>query len=77
VYASLRGRLEPGQRLVLLTDGLPETLDASGEPLGYDAIERAPVDASSAGAWLDGLIAGLRPVGEADDDWTLVAVERT
>jgi hypothetical protein len=76
-YAVLAGRLAPDQRLVLMTDGLPEALDASGEPLGYDAIEHAPATAADTGAWLDELIATLRPAGEADDDWTLVTVERT
>ena len=60
-----------------MTDGLPEALDATGEPLGYDAIEHAPATAADTGAWLDELIATLRPAGEADDDWTLVTVERT
>jgi hypothetical protein len=76
-YAVLPGRLAPDQRLVLMTDGLPETLDATGEPLGYDAIEHAPATPADTGAWLDELIATLRPAGEADDDWTLVAIERT
>jgi len=76
-YTALEARLEAGSRLLLLTDGLPESLDANGEPIGYDAIERAPKEAGDAGAWLDDLIATLRPPGDADDDWTLVAVDRT
>lgn len=76
-YAALAGTLAPDQRLVLFTDGLPETLDATGEPLGYDAIERAPAGPRDTVAWLDHLLATLRPVGDADDDWTLVVVEHS
>ncbi len=77
-YTPLADRLESGSRLLLLTDGLPEALDASGEPVGYEGLERLLSHGDrETGAWLDGMIATLRPSGEADDDWTLVAVERT
>ena len=36
-YHALRLRLAPGERLLLLTDGLPEAR-ADGAPLGYDAL---------------------------------------
>ena len=31
---------EPGDTLLMMTDGLPETLNASGDDLGYDAVRR-------------------------------------
>ncbi len=34
-------RMQPGDALVLISDGLPEWVDADGEPLGYDAVRRA------------------------------------
>ncbi|MEM7050598.1 MAG: SpoIIE family protein phosphatase [Acidobacteriota bacterium] len=35
-YREARLRLETGDTLLLITDGLPEQLDADGEPLGYE-----------------------------------------
>src|SRR5947208_7783400 len=37
--SSLESRLEPGEKLFLFTDGLPEAPLASGEPIGYPALE--------------------------------------
>jgi hypothetical protein len=37
-YLSLSLHLAPGERLLLLTDGLAEASDAGGEPLGYTAL---------------------------------------
>ena len=36
---TLEARLEPGDRVVLFSDGLPEAPRADGEPLGYAALE--------------------------------------
>ena len=38
-YASRTVDIAEDARLILLTDGLPEARDASGEPLGYQALE--------------------------------------
>lgn len=81
-YRSLVLRLAPGDRLLLLTDGLAEARTAGGEPLGYDALASlmaAPGgEASPPLAWLDGLVgrvrAATRPVLE--DDWTVLVLER-
>ncbi len=79
-YGSLEGRLEPGERLLLFTDGLPEAPTATGDPIGYPALERLlSADSISADVFVDRLFDQLRaataPVLE--DDWTAVAVERT
>jgi serine phosphatase RsbU (regulator of sigma subunit) len=69
--------LESGDRLVLLTDGLVEAVDAAGEPFGFERFEailkaEAASDAERLrGALLDGI---ARHTGSAhpDDDRTLV-----
>jgi len=79
-YASLSGRLEPGERLLLLTDGLPEALMASDEPLGYPALERLleTSDNASPGEFLDGLFRRVREasVPTLQDDLTALVLER-
>ena len=37
-YDLVRGRLQPGQRLVLMSDGVPEARSASGELYGFDRL---------------------------------------
>ena len=56
-YTSRTLSLAPGDRLLMLTDGLPEALTSAGEPLGYTALE-ALLDhaASSPSEWLDRLL---------------------
>ena len=71
--------LAPGDRVLFLTDGLPEAPAAPGEPLGYEAFT-ALLDhrAGEPGAWLDRLIERVRgaTAAEQDDDWTALLVER-
>jgi serine phosphatase RsbU (regulator of sigma subunit) len=61
--------------LLLLTDGLPEARETSGEPLGYEALEsmlsREPA-AGSPSSWLSGLFDNVqqRTGRLPEDDWT-------
>ena len=72
-------RFEPGDRLVLLTDGLVEAADASGEPFGFERIE-ALLRASSGAPVVEIRDTLLREVRahsggvEPEDDRTLVLV---
>jgi sigma-B regulation protein RsbU (phosphoserine phosphatase) len=78
-YGSLAGRLEPGEKLLLLTDGLPEAPTPAGEPLGYPALEGLfAADSVSPAAFLDGLLDRLRAATTPilEDDWTVLALER-
>ncbi|MCM2269479.1 MAG: SpoIIE family protein phosphatase, partial [Thermoanaerobaculia bacterium] len=73
-----RLRLEPGDAMVWLSDGIPECTSSRDEPFGYDGVARAlagPFD--SAEALRDRLLAGLQAhCGDApvQDDRTLVVL---
>jgi serine phosphatase RsbU (regulator of sigma subunit) len=74
-YSSRRVALSSSERLLLLTDGLPEAREASGDPMGYSALEsilgEEPPTASPS-SWLAGLYDRIqRRTGRApEDDWT-------
>jgi hypothetical protein len=69
-------KVEPGDILALLTDGLPEVEDAGGEQFGLDRI--AEIVARNASGTLadviDKLFAVIRRHGQQTDDETLVLV---
>ena len=74
--------LAPGEMLLLVSDGWPEQVDESGDPLGYARLEAELRAAADRGP--DGVVQRLREVleettgGQApDDDVTLVALRRT
>ena len=74
--------LDPGDVLVLLSDGLPETRDAADEPLGYPALSECL--ARVGGGSVEEILTALRELGEGhaegrppDDDVTLVVLRRT
>lgn len=78
-YQSVRIELAPADRLLLLTDGLPEALTPDGDVFGYEALAASLVfaEADPAG-WLDRWIGTLRAAtrDELTDDWTAVLLER-
>jgi stage II sporulation SpoE-like protein len=80
-YQALSGRLEPGERLLLLTDGLPEAVMATDEPMGYPALEDflAMSDATAPAAFLDDLFRRVTEVSvpTIQDDLTALLLERT
>jgi len=74
-YASRSVEVTGGDRLLMITDGLPEARDADGEPLGYQALESMISENPSTGSpssWISGLFDGVqRRTGRApEDDWT-------
>ena len=75
-YDATSGTLGHGDRLLLVSDGLPEAPVAGGggEPLGYERFERLVAGAAS----LDGLIAAVKAATEPtlSDDWTALMLER-
>lgn len=81
-YTIATRRMEPGDRLVLLSDGIPEAPTPDGLPLGYTALEGILNDLSQvperSTAWIDRLIGEVKQrVGTTlTDDWTALILER-
>lgn len=78
-YQSVELTLEAGDRILLLSDGLPEATLPNGEPLGYDELRRLVSRAAGSGTeWLDALFESIRSLTapELEDDWTAVVLER-
>jgi len=72
-YESVEAQLGPGDRLFLLSDGIPEATRPNGEQLGYEALR----EMLSRDAPLDALLEKIRAqVRSIDDDWTAVMLER-
>ncbi len=77
-YGSVQIELQEGERVLFLTDGLPEALTPVGEPLGYEALEQMLRHHDpEPGAWLDRLLERLGEVTSESpgDDWTAVLLE--
>ncbi len=80
-YQALAVRLQPGDRILMLTDGLAEAPTSNGEPLGYPALASllaAGADAATPLAWIDALLDRIRTVTQPalEDDWTALLLER-
>jgi serine phosphatase RsbU (regulator of sigma subunit) len=81
-YSTTTRRLEPGSRLLLLSDGIPEASIVEGQPLGYEALQQI-VDAlrsvpDRGSAWIDRLLQEVRRRAGSTltDDWTALLLER-
>jgi sigma-B regulation protein RsbU (phosphoserine phosphatase) len=73
-YASRSLTVGREERVLLLTDGLPEARATDGEPLGYGALETMVSEPApdEPAAWLAGLFDRVqrRTVRTPEDDWT-------
>ncbi len=74
-YASRSVELAADERLLMITDGLPEARDADGEPMGYQALESMlslERETGSPSSWLAELFDRVqRRTGRMpEDDWT-------
>lgn len=79
-YEEISATLEPGDALLLFTDGLPELANPEGDLLGYEAVRRlfADLAAGTPDEILEGLhVAALRHASDRprDDDLTLVVLK--
>jgi sigma-B regulation protein RsbU (phosphoserine phosphatase) len=83
-YESLTHHLDDHSRLLLFSDGMPEALRPSGEPLGYEGLAGIlvrsvahPARPLTAERWLDEVLEeAQRATSPAlDDDWTVVVAE--
>lgn len=73
-YESVRGVLAPGEKLLLVSDGLPEAPVPDGGPLGYERFEALLARYTGPDALFDSVRAAAGPV--LADDWTLLVLER-
>ncbi len=88
-YQTCELYLGPGERLLLLSDGLPEADLPTGGPYGYQRFEALLADSLSSGhsdeptaevaTWLDSVLDELREqtAPMQRDDWTAVVLERS
>jgi phosphoserine phosphatase RsbU/P len=70
-YTSSQFTLQPGDRILLTTDGITEAEDKAGKQLGIDGL--AGLDLSSLDAVLDH-VTRFQLAREAQDDWTLLDI---
>jgi len=76
-YDWMEVQLQPGDRFLLVSDGIPEAPLANGDPLGYDALHQTLVGMPPGDGWIDTLLERVRAqVRGIDDDWTAVVLER-
>ncbi len=80
-YEGQQVRLDPGDAALLMSDGLPEMLDASGEPVSYPAVasrwrEVGQRPAAEAIGEFERWVEELSPGGVPADDVTFVVVRR-
>lgn len=79
-YETANTTLARGERMLFVSDGIPEAPRTNAEPLGYEALLAilANMPATRGEAWLDELLARVRAsVREGlEDDWTAVVLER-
>ncbi|MXW03006.1 MAG: SpoIIE family protein phosphatase [Holophagales bacterium] len=80
-YENRRVRLEPGDAVLLMSDGLPEMLGEDGEPIGYAAVaerwrEVGQRPAAEAVMEFERWVEELSPQGVPADDVTFVVIRR-
>lgn len=73
-YEEMAGVLGPGEKLLLLTDGLPEAPALNSDPLGYERFEALLRGAGGPDALFAAVRAATRP--GLEDDWTALYLER-
>lgn len=82
-YETTEAPLAPGDVWLFVSDGIPEALDAAGEPFGEDRLADELAAAAAEGLDADAIrdrilaaVARHRGSAEADDDLTLVVARR-
>jgi len=77
-YETTVTRLQPRDRVLFVSDGLPEAPTRSDQPLGYERLMQLIAQPwSSNGEWLDAFLGRVRAEVQETlaDDWTAVALE--
>jgi serine phosphatase RsbU (regulator of sigma subunit) len=80
-YDTLTTKLRAGDRILFVSDGIPEASITEGQPLGYERLAEAVRIGVNAGAdaWLEELLTRIRSeVREPlEDDWTALVLQFT
>jgi Stage II sporulation protein E (SpoIIE) len=80
-YQTFTTKLQPRDRLLFVSDGIPEASVSEGQPLGYERLVEALRIGVNEGAdaWLEELLARIRSeVREPlEDDWTALVLQFT
>jgi hypothetical protein len=78
IYASLSVQLDRTERVLFVTDGLPEAPTPAGEPLGYEAMAKLIASSATKDRLLDRLFDSVRSetFETLEDDWTALLLER-
>lgn len=80
-YSTIRITLRDGDRVVFLSDGLPEATTAVDTPLGYirlsQILSECDQDGAGSGEWIDSLIGRVRSEVQQplSDDWTALVLD--
>ena len=74
-YEKVAGTLAPGERLLLVSDGLPEAPTSDGGPLGYEKFEEILALGSEPAALFERVRSATSST--LADDWTVLVLERT
>lgn len=85
-YSTAQYSMEPADRLLMFSDGIPEARDPRGNPIGYKGLHRLLENSGTwvwdaaignPGLWLDRLLDEVsRHTGSIlEDDWTAVLLE--
>ncbi len=79
VIGSASRSIEPGESLVIYTDGLVETTSAGGQMLGFESFAKicAKTCALEPAAAVDSIIASANAWGPQNDDQTVVVLKRS
>ena len=73
-YESITGVLAPAEKLLFVSDGLPEAPTSDGGPLGYERFEAILARNAGPDALFDAVRAATGSV--LADDWTVLVLER-
>jgi len=79
LYDTLTTTLRPHDRIVFVSDGIPEAPVAGDQPLGYERLRESLRDSNGepANEWLEALLARIRGqvLEPLSDDWTALVLE--
>jgi serine phosphatase RsbU (regulator of sigma subunit) len=76
-FSLMRFELKQGDRLVVVSDGIAEAMDAEGKLFGFERVEQMLVDVGKSGAMSAAAVADTAQRFGQQDDISVIAVTRT